>query len=93
MQYPVITSKAAQKDFMKIQTEHADLVRGMADQQVRVATYNQQKAAELANKNAMESEMKKAEMVANTQIQKDAMAFAQKNAELDVKRAALSMKI
>lgn len=88
----VITSKAAQKDLLNIQSIHSDLVRGLANQKVRVDAFNQNKAAELVAQNSMKMEMEKEKMVSDTTAQKNAMDFAQKQAELDIKRSVLSMK-
>ena len=90
MQYPVVSSKVAQNDFNKIVQTHADMVQKIAGQSQRVSQLNQQKQAELAQKQAMEGQMKQAQMVADTQAQKNAQEFHLKNAELDIKRAALS---
>lgn len=88
----VITSKAAQKDFLNIQAKHLDIVQGLTNQSVRVAAVAQQKQAELAAQNAMNAEMEKERIAANTESQKTALDFAQRQGELDVKRAALSLK-
>lgn len=87
----VITSRAAQTDMGKIKTAHAGLLEGMANQSIKVSNYNTQKSAELANQNAMKTEMDKAKMTADTSAQKNANDFALKQADLDIKRAALSM--
>lgn len=93
----VITSRAAQKHHDTIVSHHSDLLQGMAVQADKVAMYNQQRAVEKQNEQVMQNEVKKEEMVQKTaqgkdmfQAQKDAMTFAQKQAELDIKRAALS---
>lgn len=54
--------------------------------------YNQQKQANLAAQNSMKAEIEKEKMVANTEAQKNALTFQQKQSEIDVKRAALAMK-
>lgn len=88
----VITSKPAERDLLNIQTEHGNLVDGLAAQALKVNNYRQQKAAEIQNENAIRSEMEKERMVANTADKKNDMDFQLKNAELDIKRSALSMK-
>lgn len=87
----VVTSKAAQKDLLNIKSQHADLVEGIANQTAKVNEFRQQKAAELQGQNTMKAEMEKERMVADTQQKKDALTFQQKQAELEIKRAALSM--
>lgn len=89
MKPSVITSRAASKDMERIKTVHADLLTGLSDHQMKVEGYRQQKDAEMANNQAMQGEMKKAEMVANTANQKNALDFQGKQAELDIKRATL----
>ncbi len=92
MKPSVITSKPAQKDLLKIKAQHDDIVRGMADQSIKVENYRQQKAAERQSKMTMENEMKKEQMVQNTAAQKNNMDFTSKQAELDIKRSLLSTK-
>lgn len=86
----VITSRAASDDLDKIRGHHEQLVTGIADQNMRVQNMNMQKQAEIQNQNAMNMEIEKERMVADTAQKKDALNFAQKQAEIDVKRAALS---
>lgn len=88
----VITSRLADRDYNSIIGKHADLVTGMAQQSQKVAMFNQQKQSELAAQNAMNAELEKERMVADTAAKKDALTFQQKQSELDLKRAALSMK-
>jgi len=88
--YPVITSKAAEKDLNNIKATHATLLKGMALQNDKVAAYKQNKQAELQAKQTMQAQMEKEKAIADTQAKKDAMTFAQKEAELSIKRAALS---
>lgn len=87
----VLTSKPAQKDLEKIKASHELITKGIADQTTKVNARNQQKQAELANKNSMKMEMDKEKMVADTTTQKNAMDFSIKQSELDIKRAALSL--
>ena len=54
------------------------------------ATSSQGSEADSALQNSMKMEMDKAKMTADTAAQKNAMDFQQKQAELDIKRAALS---
>ncbi len=91
-QYPVITSRAAKKDYGDIQARHADLLMGMAAHEAKVSQFRQQKAAEMQNQATMKNEMDKAKLTANTETQKNAMDFHSKQSELDIKRAALSAK-
>ncbi len=86
----IISSKAAQKDLLKIKDVHADLVNGMANQQVRVAGYRMQKAAEMQSQQIVKNEMDKEKMTANTESQKMALDFQTKQSELDIKRASLA---
>lgn len=82
----------AKDDLDKIRSQHDEIIKNMADQSVRVAQYDMQKQSELASKNAMQAEMEKNRMAANTDTQKNTLDFAQKQAETDIKRAAISMK-
>lgn len=86
----VITSKRASDDYAKIKLQHADLLNGMALQSAKVAQYNAQKAAQIANEQAMKGEMEKERIVADTAQKKDALTFQMKQSELDIKRAALA---
>lgn len=86
----VLTSKPAQKDYERIKSAHADLLQGMVNQADKVAAYKQNKQAEVAQQNSMQMAMEKEKMTADSAAKKDAMTFAQKQAELDIKRAALS---
>lgn len=88
----VITSKAATKDLEDIQLHHEEMLSGMATQSMRVQQYNAQKGAELQAEQSMQNEMKKEKMANDTEVQGQAMDFAMKQAELDVKRAALAAK-
>ena len=90
MRIPVISSKAAQNDNNKIVASHADLVAGIANQTQKVQQYNQQKQQEMAQKQAMDSQMKMQQMNNNTQVQKQNQDFAIKQGQLDVQRASLS---
>lgn len=87
----VITSKAADRDYGGIMAKHANLVNDVATQKIRVDAYNQQKQAEMAAQNSMKMEIEKERMVADTAQKKDALTFQQKQSEIDVKRAALSL--
>lgn len=86
----VVTSKPASKDFERIKANHSEILQGMAIQSDKVAQYHQQKAAELANQNAIKAEVDKQKMISNTEAQKNALDFASKQAEIDIKRAALA---
>lgn len=86
----VITSNKAQQDFDKIKSEHSNILTGIADHRMRMEQQNQVKAQQLASDNSMRMEMEKAKLTADTQVKKDALTFAQKQAELDIKRAALA---
>ncbi len=88
----VITSRAATKDLQNIQLHHEEMLSGMTMQGVRVKEYNQQKAAQLQADQVMQNEMKKEKMASDTEAQGNALDFAMKQAELDVKRAALAAK-
>lgn len=89
----VITSRVAQNQFLDIKSQHADLVTGIGNQKARVDSLmqqrDQQKAMEMQNKQTMETEIQKEKMTADTSAQKNAMDFALKQSELDIKRAAL----
>lgn len=54
----VITSRAASKHFEDIKVKHADLVNGLRDQSLRVATLNQQKKLEQDTKNQQDTEQR-----------------------------------
>lgn len=93
----VITSKQAQNHYKDIVEQHSDIVTAMANQQQSVNMFNQQKAIEQQNQKIMDNEMEKERMATQTSLSKDAvqsnkdvMTFQQKNAELEIKRAALS---
>ena len=90
MKPSVITSRMAARDFEKIKASHADLVTGISNQQMKVNAYRQQKAAEMQNQNVMQQEMETAKMTANSNDMKTALDFQQRQAELDVKRSALT---
>lgn len=83
----------AKDDLFNIQQKHSDAITGMANQSMRLEQMNMQKQAELQNQNSMKMEMDKAKMVNDTTVQKNAMDFQTKQAEIDVKRAALSSNI
>lgn len=88
----VVTSRRAQDDMARIKGIHTDVLMGMSVQKVNVESYNQQKQAEMQQQQVMKADMDKAKMVADTTSQKNALDFQTKQAEIDVKRAALSMK-
>lgn len=87
----VVTSRAASDDLDKIRGHHEQLVTGIADQNTRVQNMNMQAQTQIQADNSMKMELEKERMVADTAQKKDALAFQQKQAEIDVKRAALSM--
>lgn len=84
-----ITSRKAEEDFADITAKHSDLLQGMAVQSMKVANYNAQKAAQIANEQAIKGEMEKERLVADTAQKKDALAAQQKSEELSIKRQAL----
>ncbi len=86
----VITSKVADKDFEKIQSNHASILEGMSNQAIKSENYRAQKATELQAQQTQKTEMQKAKMTADTQTQKNAMDFQQKQSEIDIKRASLN---
>ncbi len=88
----VITSKAAQDDFLNIKSHHDDLLRSYSEHSMRVQQYNADKAAKMASDNAVKGEMDKAKMTANTETQKMALDHQTRMAEIDLKRSALTMK-
>lgn len=90
MQPAVITSKPAQRAFMDIKDKHAVLLQDLTAHKAVVDNRKQQKAAAEQSQLEMNHELAKAKMVADTQAQKNALDFQQKQAELDVKRAALA---
>ncbi len=89
-----ITSRMAQKNHDKIVAAHSDLINGMAAQSMKVQAFNQQRdqqrAAEMQNKQTMDADIKKSQMVADTASQKNFLDFAAKQASTDVSRAALT---
>lgn len=86
----VITSRKASDDLDHIKIQHADILGGMQNQAIKLATLNQQKAAEAANQQAVRAETDKAMLTANTEVQKISMQNDLKREELAIKRAALS---
>ncbi len=86
----VITSKVAQDDLNKIKGTHTDLLKGMALQADKVSQYKTQKATELQAQNTMKMQLDKEKQIANTEAQNTAITFAQKQSELDIKRASLA---
>lgn len=86
----ILNSKAAEKDLLRIKSIHGDLVTGLANQQIKVEGYRQQKAAEMQSQQTMKNDMDKEKMVQNTAVAKNNMDFQLKQSELDIKRAALS---
>lgn len=86
----VISSKKARQDADTIKANHSTLLQGMARHRVKIDAYTQQKAIELQNENAVKTEMDKERMVADSTAQKDAMDFALRQAEIDIKRSSLS---
>lgn len=88
----VITSRKAERDYADIQAKHREMMNNMQLQSQKVEMFNAQKAAELQAQNSMQAEIQKEKMVADTTAKKDALQFQQKQSEIDVKRAALSMK-
>lgn len=86
----VITSRAASKEFERIKGRHADILTGLTNQKMRVDAQNQQKATEMQNQQVMKNDIDKAKMVNDTTANKDAMDFALRQSEIDIKRAALS---
>lgn len=89
MKPAVITSKSAAKDIEKIKLHHKTIVQGIVNQAAKVAANKQQKATEFQTKQTMQNEIQKAKMTSDTQAKKDAMTFAQKQSELDIKRASM----
>lgn len=85
----VITSKSASREFEHIKGQHADLLTGMANQKMRVDAYSQQKQAEMQAQQTMKTQMEQEKQVYETGVRKDALTFAMKQAELDVKKSAL----
>ncbi len=93
----VITSKLAQDHYNDIVSSHSDLVTGISNQQLKVQAFRQQKDQEMLSQQVMDNEMQKEKMTHEQalskdtlQANKDAMMFAQKQQELDIKKAALS---
>ncbi len=86
----VITSKAAQNDLNKIKMAHGELVTGMASQTAKVIGAQQLKMADMQAQETNRMQMDKEKAIANTAAQKDALTFAQKQQELDIKKAALT---
>jgi len=86
----VITSKAARDDAQNIMAQHTDILKNMAIQSQKVATYKQNKQAELQAQNTMKAEMDQAKMTADTAAKKQADDFALKQAQIDIQRSKLS---
>lgn len=94
MPFSVITSGKAKEDYLNIKNSHADILMGMANQKVRVDQLNQARdqarQTEEQNLRVMQNELKKQEMVTGVTREKNVMDYNLKNAELDIKRAALA---
>ena len=86
----VITSRAADRHYENIKEQHADILRSMTAQSDKVADFNMRKQSEMAAQSATNAQFQKDMAATNTQAAKDAMTFAQKQTELDIKRASLS---
>ena len=90
--YPVITSQAASKNFAKIKSEHDTLVQELSNQSSKRTAYYQQQAADMAAQNSMNMEIAKDKEAAQSDAQRNAMDFNQKQAQIDIQRASLAMK-
>lgn len=86
----VVTSRVARENFDNIRAQHGDILTGIANQSLKVDAFNQQRAAEMANTQAMQGEIEKAKISSDTQANQDSMDFSMRQSELDVKRAALA---
>ncbi len=86
----ILTSKPAQQDLLNIKAAHQDMMIDMANHNVKVDAYKQQKAAELQTANTMKMEMDKEKMTANTESQRMTLDFQTKQGELNIKRASLT---
>lgn len=86
----MITSRRASEDLDKIRLAHQDIMQNMAVHTANVNNSNAQKAAEMANQQAVRAEVDKAKAVADSEVQKVAMQNDLKREELSIKRAALS---
>ncbi len=86
----VISSRAAQNDLNKIKMAHGALVQGISSQTAKVIGAQQLKSAEMQAQETAKMQADKEKNIADTQAQKDAITFGQKQMELDIKRASLS---
>lgn len=76
--YPVITSKRAKKDYATIQAQHNDILTNLSTHTARVQQFNAEREMKNMNDVAMQEKS-----------QNEKIALAQKQQEIDVKRAAL----
>jgi hypothetical protein len=87
---PVLTSRVAKDHFNGIKVEHADILKGIQEQSMRVNAYNQEKALRDTALDQARMQEEKDQQVAASTAQKEANEAALKQQELDIKRAALS---
>ncbi len=88
----VVSSRIAKDELNNIRSSHANILQGMVGQAQRSQMNREQKAAALQSQQTMKMEMDKNNMAANTDAQKVHNDFSIAQGELDIKRAALSLK-
>lgn len=87
---PIVTSKAAQEHFLDVKSQHANILQGIQDQQVKVQAYNQQKQIEQEQQLQAKNQSDTERMKIQAQSTKDQMDNELKNKDLELKRLALS---
>jgi hypothetical protein len=98
---PIVNSKQATKDLLNIKSQHADILLGMQNQQLKVQQYAQAKqdaaTIEADKKSQMgmeqsklQADQQKHSMTLQADAEKNRMANDQKNKELEIKKMALT---
>lgn len=93
----VITSRKARKEIERIKGRHAELVRAMQNQALKVSAWKEQKRGEQAQARQEQAERAKIKMEQESKSraeamthERDRMTHAQKMGELELKRRVLS---
>lgn len=89
MSTPVVTSRAAQKDYERIQSRHQDILSDLAQHTERVKVFNQEKALQ----DAAEQEAMLNKQAQQEKSQNDKTALQQKSDELEIKKMALTKPV
>lgn len=90
----VISARKADEHYLKMQSEHSDMLLSMQIQQMRVQALNQQKDVQKQNdkqnQDTMQFEREKDTNATSVSQQKNALDFQNKQDELSIKRQALN---